>query len=133
MIYETQSRAAADAVLALHTLYVAFVATGFVIIPLGAWRHWRWTQTLSYRLIHTVAIAYVAFEQLLHISCPLTVWEYRLRGGRGQPRAFVPHLLHALLFHRWPGFVFTGLYVGLTALVLLFWWVFPPRTRRGKA
>ena len=132
MIAETRSVAGADAVLALHALYVAFVATGFVVIPFGAWRHWRWTQTIFYRLLHTAAIAYVAFEQLLHIPCPLTVWEYRLRGGRGRPRAFVPHLLQALLFHRWPAFVFTGLYVGLTALVLAFWWVFPPRFRSGK-
>ncbi len=124
--------AEADAVLALHALYVVFVATGFVMIPLGAWRHWRWTQTVSYRLLHTAAIAYVAGEQLFSLPCPLTVWEYRLRGGRGSPRALIPHLLHILLFHRWPGFVFTGLYVSLTALVLLFWWVFPPGPRPGK-
>lgn len=133
MINDFRSTAAADAVLVFHVVYVAFVATGFVIIPLGAWRRWRWTQTLSYRLLHTIAIAYVAFEQLLHISCPLTVWEYRLRGGRGRPRAFVPHLLHVLLFHHWPAFVFTGLYVGLTVLVLVFWWAFPPRSRSDKA
>lgn len=133
MLHDVHSLAAADAVLAIHVVYVTFVATGFVFIPLGAWRHWRWTQTVFYRFLHTVAIAYVALEQLLHISCPLTVWEYRLRGGRGQPQAFVPHLLHVLLFHRWPVFVFTGLYVSLTVLVLLFWWAFPPYSSTGKA
>lgn len=132
MLSDARSVVGADAVLALHALYVAFVATGFVIIPLGVWRHWRWTQTISYRLSHSLAIAYVAFEQLFHIPCPLTVWEYRLRGGRGPPRAFVPKLIHTLIFHRWPGVVFTGLYVGLTVLVLFFWWAFPPRARFDK-
>lgn len=121
--------ALAELVLVAHTAYVMFVATGFVLIPMGAWRRWRWTQTVRYRALHSAAIGYVALEQLLHIACPLTVLEYRLQGGSGRPVAFVPRLLHAILFHHWPPVVFTVLYVGLATLTLLFWWVFPP-TRR---
>jgi len=121
----------ANAVLMLHLGYVVFVASGFVIIPVGAMRHWRWTQTLRYRGFHTVAIGYVALEQLLHVPCPLTVWEYRLRGDQGPAHAFLPRLIHDILFYRWPSAVFTGLYVGLTIFVLVFWWVFPP-DRSGR-
>lgn len=119
-------RYAADAILIVHFAYVAFVASGFLFIPLGAWRAWRWTQSVRYRVLHGAAIGYVAFEQLFGITCPLTLWEYWLRGGVGAPRAFVPRLLQAVLFHEWPAAVFTGLYVGLVVLVLFYWWRLPP-------
>ena len=117
---------AADAILIVHFAYVAFVASGFLLIPLGAWRAWRWTRSVRYRVLHGVAIGYVACEQLLGITCPLTLWEYRLRGGEGAPRAFVPRLLQAILFHAWPPMVFTGLYLGLVALAVFYWWRLPP-------
>ncbi len=117
---------AADAVLVVHLAYVVFVASGFVLIPLGAWRRWRWTRSLRYRVLHTAAIAYVALEQALGITCPLTLWEYRLRGGSGHPAALMPRLVHALLFHEWRAAVFTGLYGGLVVLGFLYWWFLPP-------
>ncbi len=120
---------AADGVLVVHFAYVAFVVSGYAAIPWGARRGWRWTRSVRYRLLHMAAIAYVALEQLFGVRCPLTVWEYRLRGGAGPPAAFVPRLLQALLFPPWPPAVFTGLYIGLVALALLLWRVVPPDHR----
>lgn len=115
----------ANAVLALHVAYVFFVASGFIVIPLGGWLHWRWTRSFRYRALHTAAIGVVALEQLGQVTCPLTLWEYRLRGGAGRPHAFVPRLVHDFMFYHWPSWVFTGLYVGLVVLVIAFWWLFP--------
>lgn len=117
---------AADAVLIVHLAYVAFVASGFVLIPWGAWRRWRWTRSLRYRVLHTAAIMYVALEQVFGVTCPLTLWEDRLRGESGHPAALMPHLAHAFLFHTWPPAVFTGLYLGLAALAVAYWWFLPP-------
>lgn len=116
----------ADAVLIVHFAYVVFVVSGFLLIPLGVWRGWRWTRGVRYRVLHSAAIGYVAFEQVFHITCPLTLWEYRLRGGAGAPHAFVPRLLQTVLFHGWPRPVFTGLYLGLVAWALFYWWRWPP-------
>lgn len=119
----------ADIVLVVHCAYVLFVASGFFLIPLG-FRRWRWTRARSYRLTHTAAIVYVAGEQLLGVTCPLTAWEYRLRGGTGQIHAWLPALLQAWLFHRWPPIVFTTLYVGLALLAISYWLFLPPRSAR---
>ncbi|WP_298138052.1 DUF2784 domain-containing protein [Acidiferrobacter sp.] len=116
----------ADAVLVVHFAYVAFVASGYVLIPAGVWRAWRWTRSARYRVLHAAAIGYVALEQLYGITCPLTRWEYRLRGGTGTPHAFVPRLFQEILFHEWPPAVFTGLYLGLVAWALVYWWRWPP-------
>lgn len=121
----------ADIVLVIHVAYVLFVASGFVLVPLG-FRRWRWTRTLSYRLAHTAAIVYVAGEQLLGVTCPLTQWEYQLRGGVSTVHAWFPALLHTLLFYRWPPVVFTILYVGLSLLAVAYWLFLPPLFTRRR-
>ncbi len=120
---------AADAVLLVHGLYVAFVATGFVLIPLGVFRGWRFVRSWRYRLLHALAIAVVVFEQGVGMACPLTVWEARLRGVQGAPRAFVPALVQGLVFHAWPPWVFTLLYAVLLLLVFLYALLWPPTHR----
>lgn len=121
----------ANIIMTIHFAYVIFVISGFVLIPLGAWRRWRWTQFLRYRLLHTLAITYVAGEQVLGVTCPLTQWEYALRGHHGAGRAFMPDLVHAIMFYSWPRYLFTALYIFLTLLVLSYWWFFPPQSKRS--
>jgi hypothetical protein len=45
---------------------------------------WRWTRNPIFRVIHLVMILYVAYEAVVGIECPLTVWERDLRIEAGQ-------------------------------------------------
>jgi len=61
-------------------------------------------------VVHLGAIMFIAAESLLGIACPLTVWEYALRG---QPFAggFIERWIDQLLFYDAPPWVFTVAYV----------------------
>jgi hypothetical protein len=117
----------ADAVLILHFALVAFIATGYLVIPLGAALRWPFIRRRGWRLAHLGAIAYVAAEALLGIACPLTVMENRLRGAGDSGAGFVQHWLGRLLYWDWPGWVFTALYVVAAAVAVLLWRWVPPR------
>lgn len=122
----------ADFIVALHTGYVAFVVLGQVTILWGAVRKWEWIRNLWFRLGHLSAIVVVALEEAAGITCPLTLWEDRLRRAAGQSVAegsFVGRWLHSFLFYDFPPWVFTVVYLGFALLVLAtFVWV-PPRWR----
>jgi hypothetical protein len=105
----------ADLVLLLHAAFVAFVVLGFALVWMGHWRGWRWIGNRSFRSLHLAAITFVALESLLGMVCPLTQWEAALRGAAPQ-RSFVARAVHALLFHDFPEWVFTLLYVAFAAL-----------------
>ncbi len=129
----------ADAIVAIHVGYVAFVLLGQAAILLGAVWKWHWTRGRMFRLLHLAAICIVATEALLGVPCPLTVWEGQLRRLAGQQSAsgsFIGHWLHELLFFDFPPWVFTTLYVSFALLVLLSLLLIPPRwsvTTRGDS
>ncbi len=105
----------ADLVLLLHAAFVAFVVLGFALVWVGHWRGWQWIANRSFRSLHLAAITFVALESLLGMVCPLTQWEAALRGGTPE-RSFVARAVHAVLFHDFPEWVFTVLYVAFAAL-----------------
>ena len=68
--------------------------------------------------------------------CPLTVWEdaLRRRGGEsGYGMGFVQYWLERLLYHDWPDWAFTVLYLAVFGAILAAWWLVPPRRSRGGA
>lgn len=105
----------ADLILLLHAAFVAFVVLGFALVWLGHWRGWPWISNRAFRSLHLAAITFVALESLLGMVCPLTQWETALRGTESQ-RSFVARAVHAVLFHDFPEWVFTVLYVAFAAL-----------------
>ena len=117
----------ADAVLIVHVLFVLFVVGGFALILAGAWR-WGWVRNRWFRYLHLAAIAFVALEALVGMTCPLTVWEDALRGG-GSAESFVGRWVRRLLYYRAPEWVFTVLYVAWTAATLATLKLVPPRAR----
>ncbi len=124
---------AADAVVAVHVAYVSFILFGELAILAGAALRWRWVRRPGFRIAHLAAIAVVAFEALLGIACPLTVWEDRLRHWAGQDvpsGTFIGRWLHDVLFYDLPPWVFTTAYVTFALLVLVTLVLAPPR-RRG--
>jgi hypothetical protein len=123
-------RLLADIILAGHALIVGFVVIGFVLILIGMHRRWSWTQHFWFRLAHLAAIAIVALQAWLGRTCPLTVWEGRLRaaaGGEAYPASFVGHWLQRLIYYDFPAWMFTAAYTVFVVLVAAAWMIKPPK------
>ena len=115
---------AADAILVLHTLFVAFVVLGLCCVLAGGYRGWRWVRNRWFRLVHLVAIGVVVLQSWVGVICPLTHWESALRtaaGAEGYSDTFIGHWLRALLYYRAPDWVFIVVYTVFGALVMLAW------------
>jgi hypothetical protein len=125
----------ADLVVAVHFAYVAFVVGGELLILIGLACHWRWVRNAWFRLTHLLFIGVVAAEAALRLACPLTVWEERLRGRAGQAvqgESFVGRLLHNALFLNVPPGWIPVLHIAFGALVLLTFFLAPPRWRTAR-
>jgi hypothetical protein len=84
-------RLAADAVVALHGAFIAFVILGGALVMRRA--HWA--------LVHLPAVAWVAWLELTGATCPLTPLENVLRqraGERGYAGGFVEHYLLPVIY-----------------------------------
>ena len=125
---------AADFIVFLHLLYVSFTIGGTLLILLGALLGWSWVRQRRFRFIHTGAVLLVAFESLLGLWCPLTVWEWQLRARAGQEYdshiSFVGRLIRNIIFVDLPDWGFTVLYVGFALLVLIIFIFIKPNKRR---
>jgi hypothetical protein len=108
---------AADALLVLHFAIVVFIVGGLVLTWIGAALGWGWVCNRWFRYTHLAAIAFVALEALIGMTCPLTVWEDALRGG-GSTESFVGRWVRYFLYYRAPEWVFTVLYVAWAAATL---------------
>jgi len=122
---------AADAILITHTLFVAFVVLGLLLIFAGKLFAWSWVYNFKFRCAHLVAIGIVVLQSWLGMICPLTIWEMSLRAKAGDTvytGSFIAHWLQTLLFYRAPEWVFILLYTFFGALVIVSWyWVRPKR------
>ena len=99
------SRALADAVLALHAAFVAFVVLGLVAILVGGALRWGWVRDPRFRALHLAAIGLVVAESWMGMTCPLTALEDSLREAAGEATysgAFVAHWLGRLPYWQAP-------------------------------
>jgi hypothetical protein len=125
----------ADVIAIVHLGYVIFVILGFVLIIGGIVFRWRWIRDPWFRVLHLAAIIAVAMEAILGIHCPLTVLEFKLRypacpfGERG---SFIGSFIDSILFHDAPGWVFTTVYCGFAAAVLITFITAPP-SRKSRS
>ena len=122
----------ADAVLVVHFAVVAFVVGGLVLVWIGAALGWRWVRDLRFRVAHLAAIGFVAFEALIGMACPLTVWEYALRKESSEGPTFIERLIAPLIFYDLPSWAFTALHVAFALLVTLTFWIVPPTARKPR-
>jgi hypothetical protein len=126
-------QALADAVLTLHLGIVVFVIGGLVLIVVGNLRSWRWVNGIAFRLAHLAAIAVVAAEAWLGVTCPLTMLEMWLRTkarAGTYDGSFLEHWLGRMLYHDAPAWAFTLAYSLFALAVAAAWWRFPPRLGR---
>lgn len=125
--------AIADVILVAHFAFVAFVVAGLLLVWLGAWLRWRWVRNFHFRIAHLAAIGFVAFEALIGMACPLTEWEYLLRGEGLDGPTFVERLIAPLIFYELPAWVFPLMHVGFALLVVLTFWLVPPLPRQRRS
>ena len=125
---------AADAVLLVHALFVAFVMFGLVLILAGGALRWEWVRNPWFRLAHLVAIGVVVIQSWLSIVCPLTNLEMAFRSRAGDavyPGSFIAHWLETLLYYRAPAWVFVVCYTAFGILVVASWFWVRPRPFRS--
>lgn len=122
---------AADAILLVHALFVAFIVLGLLLIFVGKLFTWAWVFNFTFRSAHLVAIGFVVVQSWLGAICPLTIWEMSLRAKAGDvvyTGSFIAHWLQTLLYYHAPPWVFVLMYTLFGALVIASWyWVRPKR------
>lgn len=121
---------AADGILVLHTLFVAFVVVGQLMVFIGYARRWSWVRNPWFRMGHLAAIAVVVLQSWLGAACPLTTWEMALRSRAGTgvyAGDFIAHWLQRLLYYDFSPQVFLVVYTVFGLIVAASWWLIPPR------
>lgn len=121
----------ADTIVVVHFMIVLFILAGVPLVYLGVALRWAWVRNWHWRVLHLGAILYIAAESLLGIACPLTVWEYALRGQQST-HGFIERWVDRILFYDAPPWVFTVSYLAFAALVVVTWLAVPP-TRQRRA
>ena len=125
---------AADAVLLLHVIFVAFVVIGLVLVFAGKALQWSWVRNPWFRLAHLLAIVVVVVQSWFGAICPLTTLEMTFRSRAGDAvytGSFVAHWLEAILYYRAPPWAFAVCYTLFGAVVVGSWfWVSPRRFGR---
>ena len=125
----------ADLMVAIHVSYVGYVVIGQLLIWIG-WAFGRqWVRNFWFRSSHLLAIGIVAYEEVMDIRCPLSVWEEHFRELAGQPttgETFLGRLLHSLIFYDFQPWVFAAIYYTALAVVLLTLVFCRPRWPFGK-
>ncbi len=119
-------RVLADTILVIHFAFVVFVVFGFLLILIGLLARWSWIHNRCFRITHLAAIGFVVLQAWFGQYCPLTIWENEFRRRAGQPaytESFIEHWLHKVLFYQAEPWVFTTIYTGFGALVLLVWFL----------
>jgi hypothetical protein len=128
-------RILADAVLALHVAFVAFVVAGLLLIVAGNLLAWRWVNAWWFRVLHLAAIVTVAAESWVGIVCPLTSFETWLRAHAHEAvygGSFIEYWLQRILYYDAPAWMFTVAYTLFGTVVAATWWRFPPQRRRRR-
>jgi|ERR1041385_4250596 hypothetical protein len=124
---------AADAVVVIHILYVAYIVVGLGLIVAGLRRRWNWIRNPWFRSTHLLAILIVVYEIIVKANCPLTTWEMHLRALAGQAvnqSTFMDRLLSFILFANAPGWLIDSLYLAFGLTIVLLFVLAPPRWKR---
>ncbi|MFC1822051.1 DUF2784 domain-containing protein [Thermodesulfobacteriota bacterium] len=122
---------AADVILLMHFAFVVFVVFGFVFIWIGHYFKLKSVKNAKFRIYHILSMGFVLCESLIGTICPLTEWEneIRLQGGQSQiyETSFVKDWVHKIMFFDFSERTFTIIYIFFFALMLLTFWIIPPK------
>lgn len=126
---------AADLLVVVHILYVAYIVVGLGLIVAGLRRKWYWVRNPWLRLTHLLAILIVVYEIIVKAQCPLTVWEMQLRALAGQAvnqTTFMDRLLSFILVADAPVWLVSGLYHAIGLAILSLFVFAPPRWKKAR-
>ena len=122
---------AADVVLLVHVLFVAFVLCGMVLVFVGKGLGWRWVRNPWFRLGHLAAVVVVIVQSWFGAICPLTTCEMALRSRAGDAvyaGTFMAHWLQTILYYEAPPWVFAVCYTAIGSLIAASWFIVRPRS-----
>ena len=122
---------AADLVLLLHVLLVAFVVFGLLLILTGKVGVWVWVRNPWFRVMHLLAIGVVVVQSWFGALCPLTEFEMALRSHAGDTvyaGTFISHWLDTILYYQAPAWVFVVCYTAFGLVVIGSWFWVKPRS-----
>jgi hypothetical protein len=125
--------ALAELILAVHVGIILFNIFGMVVVPLGAWRGWRFVRVGWWRALHLLAMLTVAAQALLGRACFLTLWQAGLESDTNAPQPMIYAFVNRLIFWQLPLWVFTVAYVVLLVYTLALWGLVRPRWRLRRA
>lgn len=120
----------ADAVVAVHLGFVAFVVVGQLLILVGLFAGWGWVRNPWFRSLHLLSIGIVVAECAFHYQCPLTTWEHQLRelaSENVEEPTFIGWLLHRVMFFDFDLDVLPYYYAAFGGIVLGTFLLGPPR------
>jgi hypothetical protein len=126
----------ADLIVIFHFLYVVFAVGGQVTIMLGWIFRWQFIRQPAFRIMHLIAVGFVALEAVIGMVCPLTEWEYNLRHLAGQSvdrdLSFIARLVRIIIFYDFSPWVFTFMHISFGILVILAFIFIPPKFRKRE-
>ena len=120
---------AANAVLLVHAVFIAFVVLGQVYVLFGWALGWRSARNRWFRRLHLAGIGIVVFQAWIGVTCPLTNLESAFRaeaGASGYESSFFAYWLSRLIYYDLPPWIFVLIYSTFGTLVLFSYWRFPP-------
>ena len=127
---------AADVILLIHFLFVAFVVLGFIFIWIGYFTKQKFAKNAKFRICHILVMGIVLCESLIGMICPLTEWEnyLRVRGGQDQvyETSFMKEWIHKIMFFDFSELTFVIVYALFFALILLTFRVIPLDLRKSS-
>lgn len=126
---------AADLMVVVHILYVAYIVVGLWLIVAGLRRKWNWVRNPWFLFTHLLAILIVVYEIIVKAQCPLTVWEMQLRAFAGQAvnqTTFMDRLLSFILVADAPVWLVSGLYHAFGLAIVLLFVFAPPRWKKAR-
>jgi hypothetical protein len=117
---------AALSILLVHVAVIAFNVAGCVLIPIGAWRGWRWVREFWFRLAHLLSLAVVALQALFGRACFLTIWQGDL-SGKSHVQPLIAGWIDRLIYWPLPLWVFAVAYGVVFVYVVALWIFVRPR------
>lgn len=120
----------ASLILYIHVVVIGFNVFGLVVIPIGAWRGWKFVRIFWWRALHLAILGVVAFQALFDRICFLTLWQNELLRGAGEAGSEAPLVqswIIRAIFWPLPIWAFAVLYGLIWIYVLALWWLVPPR------
>jgi hypothetical protein len=127
------SQALLDILVTLHLAFVLFVLIGQLLIVVGWACGWSWVRNFWFRAVHLLCIAVVAAEGMGKVTCPITIWENRVRYDsepaveHPEGRSAIARRSHELLYQPGDAKWYRLGHIAFGVLVLLTFVLVPPR------